>query len=238
MEMLLQDRPIRRVAIIDDKEMARESMSEILFDAGFEPIPQKCIEADYASFIKRIMNEADAAVFDFHLSPGNYARFDGAHAVSTLYDKLFPAVLLTQRQGQGFDTAGIISKRRKIPSFINSADGDVDSIYEGIERCVRELNSEVLPDRQGYRTVVRVEEINQEDAHRKIARVVVPAWNPEASIPLPLDYITGFIGKEITEGTRLFAEVNIGAREFQDLFFDRIELAKGLRDEFSKLIHS
>ena len=157
-------------------------------------------------------------------SPGNYANFDGAEAVAKLYEMKFPAILTTQVQG--YDSVKIVSKRKKIPYFINSFDGDANQLREGFERCVRELENDIPPDRRPYKTIVRVESIDLSEPHRKIANLIVPAWAPTKPVQLPHDYVFNMVNVELKPNMHLLADVNIGAKCYLDLFIENIEVAK------------
>ena len=114
--LILHNKPIHKIAIVDDNDEARNAMSEMILDAGFDPIPYSEIkEHSLGEFISRIIQDSDGAIFDYNLSPGNYANFDGAEAVVWLYDMEFPAILLTQVQG--YDSVKIVSKRKKNSLF-------------------------------------------------------------------------------------------------------------------------
>ena len=232
--LILHNKPIRNIAIIDDREEARNSMSDIVQDAGFCPIA--CTEINERSlgdFISRVIRDSDGAVFDYDLSLGGYANFDGAEAVVNLYDKEFPAILLTQVQG--YDSVEIVSNRKKIPYFIDSYDVDANQIYEGFERCVRELKRDFPLDRRPYKTIARVESIDLSESHRRVIHLAIPAWDTAESVSLPYDYVYDMINTDLQSGMHLVAEVNIGAERYLDLFVDKIEVAKGIDSELSEL---
>lgn len=237
LDLIMGGNAVRKIAVVDDRPDARDAMSEMVFDAGFEPVPQDIVEGSIDAFLDRMQSEVHGAVFDYHLSPNNYAGFDGSDAVVKLYDRKFPAILCTQIQGGGYDSAKITSRRRKIPSFLNSMDGDADQICEGIERSIRELNDEIFPDRREYRTVIHVSDLG-DDTNRRIVYFIVPAWDPLKSIPVPYSYVVEMLESELEIGMQLVANVNIGAENYQDLFFQNISNTQGIADDFAKFIHS
>ena len=167
---------------------------------------------------------------------GGYANFDGTEAVVHLYDKEFPAILLTQVQG--YDSVEIVRNRKKIPYFIDSFDIDANQIFEGFERCVRELKRDIPPDRRPYKTIARVESIDLSESHRRVVDLVIPAWDTTESVPLPYDHVYDMINAELKPDMHLVAEVNIGAESYQDLFVDNIEVAKEIDNELAELIRS
>ena len=235
--LILHNKPIRNIAIVDDREEARNSMSDMVQDAGFCPIPCTEIkEHSLGEFVSRIIRDSDGAVFDHNLSLGGYANFDGAEAVVHLYDKGFPAILLTQVQG--YDSVEIVSNRKKIPYFTDSFDVDANQIFEGFERCVREFKRDIPPDRRPYKTIARVESIDLRESHRRVVDLAIPAWDTTELVPLPYDYVYGMINAELKLDMHLVAEVNIGAECYQDLFVENIEVAKEIDDELAELIRS
>ena len=235
--LILHNKPIHKIAIVDDNDEARNAMSEMILDAGFDPIPYTEIkEHSLGEFISRIIQDSDGAIFDYNLSPGNYANFDGAEAVVQLYDMEFPAILLTQVQG--YDSVNIVSKRKKIPYFINSFDGDANQLSKGFERCVRELKQDFPSDRRAYKTIARVESIDLSESHRRVINLILPAWAPSKPVQLPYDYVFDMVNVELQLNMHLVAEVNIGAKCYQDLFIENIEVAKEIDNELAELIRS
>ena len=235
--LILHNKPIRNISIVDDNEEARNAMSEMIHDAGFHPIPQTEIkEHSLDEFIDKIVKDSDGAIFDYNLSPGNYANFDGAEAVVKLYDRSFPAILVTQVQG--YDSVNIVSKRRKIPYFIDSFGGDANQLREGFERCVREFRQDFPTDRRVYKTIARVESIDLSEPHRKIVNLIVPAWAPTKPVPLPHDYVFNMVNVELTPNMHLLADVNIGAKCYLELSITNIEVAKEIDGELAELIRT
>lgn len=236
MQIVHQGKVIRRVAVVDDKEEARESMAEWIVEAGFEPCIQHRVDGSVDDFLSKLRREVDAIVFDQHLRPGNYATFNGSDAVSKAYDMNIPSVLVTAIAGADF--IHIVPYRRKIPVLIDSTKADWVSIANGIELCVKEFESKVVPERAPYRTLVRVEELSDEDDGRPLMYLVIPAWNPHKKVPVPRNFIDGGLQKRVLVGEVFFADVNIGALRHQDLFFDNFQLADELEGEYAKLVHT
>ena len=235
--LILHDKLIRNIAIVDDREEARNSMSDMVQDAGFCPIPCTEIkEHSLGEFVSRIIRDSDGAVFDYQLSLGGFANFNGAAAVVHLYDKEFPAILLTQLTG--YDSVEIVSKRKKIPYFADSHDVDASQIHEGFERCVRELKRDFPSDRRPYKTIVRVESIDLSEPHRRVIELAIPAWDTTELVTLPYDHVYDMINAELQPDMHLVAEVNIGAECYQDLFVENIEVAKEIDNELAELIRS
>lgn len=234
---MLHNQRIRNIAIVGDLTEARSSMSDMVQDAGFFPIPcNEITERSVDDFVSRITRDSDAAVLDHSLSSGGYANFDGGDVVAQLYDRKFPAILLTQVQG--YERIKIVSKRRKIPCLLDGSKVDPEQINEGLERCIKEFEQGFLPDRRSYKTIVRIESVDLSEPHRRVVDLVVPAWATSKSIKLPYDYVYEMINVDLQPNMHLVAEVNIGAASSQDLYVANIEVAEEIEDELAEYLTS
>ncbi len=85
---------IRNIAIYDDQQDSRDSISEAVQDCGFVPHP---IDKPFHTLDECLYNmqRYDAALFDHRLSEGNFGNFKGAEVVRELYRKNFPALLVS-----------------------------------------------------------------------------------------------------------------------------------------------
>ncbi|MCK5057333.1 MAG: hypothetical protein KAT34_11795 [Candidatus Aminicenantes bacterium] len=223
---------IRKVAVIDDNRIACEAMAEVVEDANLEPMPYQGRLESINDFIPRVMEETDAAIFDHRLKPGNYADFDGAEAVSHLYKKKFPALLVTTYFKAEIDAFRLY--RRDIPVLIPADKANSEKIIEGIKKCLDEFSYNYSKDRRAWRTLIRIEEIDKDVG---IAFAYIPAWNPDEVVRIPLKLIPEeLLAKEPI--FRLFAYVNIGAKNYEDLYFEKFEIADKPRGKYARLLHS
>jgi hypothetical protein len=88
----------------------------------------------------------------------------------------------------------------------------------------REIAGEISPGRKAYKSLIRVTDLGDE-AQATVLDVIIPSWNPRRAVRFPLSLIPLELQSSIQRGTRLFAAVNIGADDSQDLYFDTFELA-------------
>ncbi len=209
---------IKRIAVIDDDRVAREAYADSIADACFVPFKQNERLKSIEELIQILKANADAAVCDQRLAPGNYASFLGAEAVAALYSEHYPAILITQYADADLDVIRL--HRRKIPSMLSSGGLDEDAIKIGIIKCLNEFEDFYVKERRPWRTLIRVAEIDQRHAY-----VIVPSWDPKTKIKLPLG-LFGSYKDSLAHGMRFFALVNIGAEKNEDLFFDQFELAE------------
>jgi len=222
---------IKKIAIVDDNPEARDGIGECIADAEMEPVFEPPGRDSVEQYISRLMKNSDAAIFDHHLRLGNYAGFDGAEAVAYAYTLRFPALLMTIYAG--IDIKEIRPLRRRIPVLIPGLESDIDTIRKGIKQCIDEFSNQYLPERKPHRTLVRITE-----DHEDSLNVIVPAWNHRIGIAIPRNLIPEELGEHITPGARFIAYVNIGASEFDQIYFDKFELAKEPAGEYAQLLHT
>ena len=139
-----------------------------------------------------------------------------------------PSVLITQFTETDADTT-IRLHRKLIPSLLKRADCTVESLEAGIIQCQAELDGNIASTRKPYRALLRITNFTNSDS-RNVVDAFVPSWNPHSSVRFPTDLITDPSITERIENhpfpsspIHLFAQVNIGAENAEDLFFDQFE---------------
>ncbi len=221
MAVKIGNRSIQKVKIFDDDPRARAMVALSVSDAKLEPIQEPGPLTDLAQFAGQAALTADAAILDHKLKlVGKYSSFDGAEAVSHLYMAQFPAVLCTSWGKAEIDAMRCY--RRKIPSLISIEDLDPEAIIAGWERCIQEFSGDFSPVRRPWRALVRVEDVNNAPGYRMFY-VVIPGWTSSEKVRLPLDLIPPERQSRIQPGTRFYAEVNIGADNQDELYFENLE---------------
>jgi len=221
MPLVVGDKKIEKVEIVDDNPKAREAMAWHIVDAKLEAIKAPGPLGRLPAFVSLSLKSADAAVCDHKLGLiGKYAEFDGAQAVAELYSRGFPAVLCTNFAKSDIDTIRLY--RRKIPSLIRTDDVDPDGLVEGFVKCVKEIKGDFVPSRKPWRTLIRVEEL-LEDVKPLTLNVVLPGWSSNERVRIPLDIFPSQFRQQIMADTRFHAMVNLGAEDPNELFFDEFE---------------
>ncbi len=104
--------------------------------------------------------------------------------------------------------------RQKIPIILSPEDFDPDSLLRGLEICVNEFKGKLIPERKLWRTLVKIEDINETHVY-----LLIPAWNPNKIILVNRNIITLHISDRLSSDMRLFAKVNIGASPASELYF-------------------
>lgn len=216
MPLTIEDRVIERVQIVDDEPSAREAYSFSVEDLDLIPVladqPQY---TNVQQFIEMIRINTHAAICDYHLSTRNYATFDGGMTVAQLYQQQFPAILCTRYYDSEIDS--IRPYRQHIPVLLNPDNLEPETIEDGFRRCIAEFKGRVPPSRRAWRSLIRVDHMDEEKGY---FYVVVPGWNPNKTIRLRFEDVPKEVSSRIRKGQdRLHAKANIGAENYEDLYF-------------------
>lgn len=81
-----------------------------------------------------------------------------------------------------------------------------------------------------YRVLLRVRAIEGKEG-AKVVEVVVPSWDPEQVVRIPVTLLPEDIASRVIADMRLFAEVNIGAQRAEELHFSNFEIAPVPQDD-------
>lgn len=134
-----------------------------------------------------------------------------------LYKAGIPSILVTQHQ----DTDDLRLKRWRpwLPAILDKNDIDQEKVSLAFEKCIAEVkNAEPTEDRRAHRVLIDIDAVMDNEIV-----AFVDAWNPHVSVNFPRKLVA-HLG-QISEGTFLLAEVNIGASHRRDLFFTNFQLA-------------
>jgi CheY-like chemotaxis protein len=219
--MIAVESGIHRVAIVDDDPSQAEVMSELILDAGYEPIILGPRFERVDELVSKIRQSADAAICDHRLQPRGFAGFNGAEAVAALFEVSIPSILVTQYIDIDADVS-IRLWRRHVPVLLSRDEADPDRILQGLDECVRELRGEHLTSRRPWRALILVDEMNQESGE-KVVDAHIPSWNPHQAVRFPAALVPP--GLSLAPGACLFAKVNIGADRAEDLYLFDFERA-------------
>ena len=211
---------INTVWLIDDDPKVRNTYEFPVEDLQLKAVSESGPLLDLDTFINR--RAADAAICDHHLTPRNYAHFKGAELVARWYKMRFPAILCT-RVENAIDE--IRPFRRHIPVLFKQPDElNPDSLRMGFEKCIAEFNGTFSPTRRGWRTLVRVVDVDAVSTNQ-VVFVVIPAWNKDREVRLQIAELPKKIQALLDPSKRFHAVVNIGAENHEDLFFEDWEIA-------------
>ena len=221
-----------RVAVVDDivgqaettagfAEEARLVPSIISEGDGVFQYPQQLFE-----FVQD--SKCSAVICDHRLTQTGFASFTGAEFVANLYDQGIPAVLLSTFSAIDSETS-IKLHRARIPSLLPRNDLDPGKIMVGLNRAQSELAGDVAPERRQWRTLVRIEGVSRE-GETPFAEAIVHTWKPDLAIRYPLALIEDLSIKQHLMSNhswpvRLFAQVNVGCDDANDLFLQSFEWA-------------
>jgi hypothetical protein len=222
MAITIARRSIKRISIIDDLALVRDSYELSVEDLGLESVSETGPLERLPVCVESVSRRADAAICDYNLKVKAYSNFNGAELAAEFYKVGFPAVLCTKWHTAVIDE--MRQFRRFIPSLIDPGNLDPTSIKFGIESCIREFDGDFRAVRRPWRSLIRVEEIRETDHGVEFVYVVVPAWNSNEVVKLPAMLIPPEVLQKLGAGSRLHAKVNLGAVGNEELFFEEWEL--------------
>ncbi|MEA0761501.1 hypothetical protein VDP59_016640 [Xanthomonas campestris pv. campestris] len=146
--------------------------------------------------------QIDAVLIDYNLRKGNFSTENGIVIAARLFRQMKPTVLTTVHKMADIEEG--IWLGRYVPALLNKS--RMSEIESALSRAVDELQGKIRPERKAYRTIVRVENIDQRHAN-----LVILAHDPHATIVVSTPELKKRLNTDITPGTRFKAEVNIGA---------------------------
>jgi CheY-like chemotaxis protein len=206
---------IRRVLIVDDDPEAREGYTYPVEELELAAITETGPIKDIAEFVKALRSRADAIICDYNLSQKSaYSDFKGDAVVAACYNAKIPSLLCTTFTD--FDYTINRAHLRLIPAVLLTNSPQPEQIREGYGRCLREFAGVFDSTRKPWRTLVRVEDRDDEGAY---CHVVVPGWNSSAKIRLYLKDLPDNLEHLMAPGSRFHAQVNIGAERASELYF-------------------
>ncbi|MFH2201676.1 MAG: hypothetical protein ABIJ96_01030 [Elusimicrobiota bacterium] len=218
--------PVSTVAIVDDNKDMRETMAAELEDVNLRPALLEGPFQTVTALLKEIRGRRlEAAVCDYHLSPRGFAGFSGAQAVAELYQQKIPSVLVTA-YGK-VDVIDIRSFRDRLPILIHSDEVEPEMVVEGFKVCQLEFDNKFTEARKPWRTLVRVEEVDDRRSNPPIVKVTVPNWNAKTVVGFQLSMVPKSHRDKIKAGTRFYAEINLGATDQSDLYLKSFEFPGG-----------
>lgn len=221
-----------RVAVVDDVQYSAEITADITEEAGFEPAVITETDGKFqrsGELVERIRAmQCEAVICDHRLSQTPFASFTGAELISRMYRASVPGLLVSTFTSIDSDSS-IRRFRADIPSLIGRDDLDPEHIRRGLEICSNELAGKLIPERRARRTLVRVVDVSSYGKD-VLVDAIVHTWKPSQAVRFPLDLIDDpsirmALSHDLTVSRRLFASVNVGCRDDDELFFRAFEFA-------------
>ena len=121
--------------------------------------------------------------------------------------------------------------RRFLPVMLPREKVNLETIKLGLLTCIDELSGNVPSSRKPYRAIVRVEYLFEENGE-KVVDAFIPSWNPHKAVRFPIWLMPDELRMRLERfwkepsSVHLFAQVNLGAVEAEDLFFYDFEWAE------------
>ena len=204
---------------MDDEESSQEVYTYPVEDLDLEPHIVRGPIVDPKSFVESV-TPSDVVICDYQLKKRSYSPCNGDLLSAECYKANIPAILCTTYT----DVHDTMSRRslRYIPALLKSDCPEPEMFLGAWEKCISELNGVYHPTRRPWRTLVRIEELDDE---RNSVYMVVPAWNVHRKIRINRDDLPIHVIETLQADRRYHAEVNTGAEEHEELFFDEWETA-------------
>ncbi|HLP39550.1 hypothetical protein [Lacibacter sp.] len=225
MSVVLLDREINKIHVIDDDTDSRESYGLTVEEIEVETVLQNDRVDNIETFLLTIGNQ-DAVVSDHHLKKSSsYFPMNGANFISKCYDRHIPSVLVTKYEMASYHE--IRPFKRNIPVVLTPEQFNPDTLVKALELCVAEFKGNLSQTRKTWKTLVRFDDVIRDDAGNKtVAMAILPSWNRNMVINLKMLELPHEI-QEISEpDLRLYAQVNIDAEDPYELYFQNWEIIK------------
>ena len=220
------------VAVVDDIRDYAETAAGFAEEAGLAPSIISETDGTFQTtqqLLERVRSAGCSTVIcDHRLSQTQFASFTGAEFVSKLYQEMIPGVLVSTFSAIDGDTS-IRLHRAHVPSLISRGELDPDRILRGLQRCAAELAGHIAPERQPRRTLVRIQDVSM-DSDTPVVEAILHSWVPDQAIRFPLTVIEdpqirNVLTRNFSGELRLYAQVNVGCRDDNELFFRAFEFA-------------
>ena len=215
----LPDLGLNTIAIIDDDTENAKALAINVETCGSEPFVYTGEFEDINSLLEEVIQKANGVLCDNRLGYRTRAKFLGVDAVASWFDRKFPAILVSEFTDRDSNIS-IRRLRRKIPFVIPQDRINKQSIIEGFIVCQQEINHQPPSFRKPRRTIVHIADFGDDYVDS-----FIPQWNPHRAVTFPRSLLGKYDNNEIKIGMLFIADVNIGARSADELFFDNFELA-------------
>jgi hypothetical protein len=219
MSLMVLDKEIQRIHVIDDDPMVRDAYLETVKDMGLEGVDVSTPIKDIESLFDSIDPKSDGIIFDYQLNSTKYSAFNGDVYGRAAYEKHIPFIISSH-----FTPLSMEGRRRFIPKAVHVDLLEPRSVLEAFELCVGEYQGKFITRRVPIRTLVRIEGMHAIGDTYEL-NVVVPNWDPHTGIQIRVDIATFpsdiNIEKELHENgaARITAEVNTGAQDVNEIYF-------------------
>lgn len=225
MSVILLDREISKIHVIDDDIDSRESYGLTVEEIEVETVLQNDRVDNIDTFLLTISNR-DAVVSDHHLKKSSsYFPINGANFIYKCYDKHIPSVLVTKYEMASYHE--IRPFKRNIPVVLTPEQFNPDTLVRALELCVTEFKGNFSQTRKTWKTLVRFDDVLKDEANNKtVAMAILPSWNMNMVINLKMMELPEEIQQIAEPDLRLYANVNIDAEDPYELYFQNWEIIK------------
>ena len=219
MSLMVLEKEIQRIHVIDDDPLVRDAYLETVRDMGLEGVDVCAPIKDIDSLFGSIDPYTDGIIFDYQLNSTKYSPFNGDIYGEAAYKRQIPFIISSH-----FTPLSLDGQKRFIPKTISSESLEPSSLIEAFMLCIGEYKGTFVTRRQPIRTLVRIEGLEKNGDSFDL-NVVVPNWDPHSGVKIRVK-VDRFpqainIQEELKEKgeARVTAEVNTGAEDVTELYF-------------------
>lgn len=219
MSLMLLDKEIKRIHVIDDDPTVRSSYLDTVEDMGLQGVDVSQPIKDIESLFDTIDPISDGVIFDYQLNSTKYSAHNGDIYGKAAYERRIPFIISSY-----FTPLSMEGRRRYIPKAVHVDILGPGAVAEAFELCIGEYNGKFITRRMPIRTLVRVEGMKTLGDMCEL-NVVIPNWHPHTGVRILVEatHLPGVVEveKELhqTGVVRLTAEVNTGAEDINELYF-------------------
>ncbi len=221
---------IETVAVLDDNAVDREMMITAVEDAGFHAFVLESMDSVDEALIQ-VRTHAQALVSGHHLECAGGASFTGAEIVSRCNQvERIPAVLVAGHREAEERTVRRFC--RGIPELVARSELDAERLASAIHNARKELHDSPTRERRPHRALVKITRVHPDTSE---VDVVVPQWDPHTEVRVAIENLGDAV--ELDDPTGLhdawfLGFVNTGAASSRDLYFENLEPAPDVPDDW------
>jgi hypothetical protein len=222
MDLQLALVPESRVTVIDDDEDGCEELMDALRDFRFEPQAVTGSFDDRLGDLVAAIQAQDPAfvICDNRLQARQMAQFYGVSVVKELVARGQPAMLLTTYGSP--DRLKLRRSRFEVPVIVHRDAFMPDLLGKYYDVCRREIIADPVDERRPHRSLIRIDGIAG-GGDEAVVEAVVSAWRPDHAVQIPIGCISAQLREKISCGTYILGDINIGAKQEDELFFYNLD---------------
>ncbi|MCE3002904.1 MAG: hypothetical protein LW860_09430 [Xanthomonadaceae bacterium] len=219
-----------RLLVVDDQINSRANAADWICNtfAQGEAISQDEPLTSIDALLQRIERDRiDTVVLDYKMAR-TYAPANGMILAIQLFDAKIPSVILSTYVEQGLPDYFWLGA--KVPALLSRSELH-SGLAEAVERAHRRIRGDHTRETLPSRTVIRIDSIDDDDVG-----LLIPGYRSDGKLVKHRDLQARFPGVDLKVGLRFMGEVNLGARNLDQLYVTNLEPAPELDEEHARLL--